>query len=244
MFSTCPQVLSPFYKSSCGLSNFSGYPQSCSLGNAKKPEISLRLPSLYFFVESFLFMPLSSSSVFFFSDKKEDSQQNRLSSSLYKLLRSVWKQSNCARALDCCCQHTLILRGSTCYTTRQDFTSFGDKFLKGLDIFVIDMSDLVCCEVANFTALTAFTAAWSEFTLRTLRTITAFRTLRTAACLLFAHLSQSFLLRMANHHRICRSVSRRRGKDPAVDPAYSGRCRFRRRHIHRLNRRSKNPLHG
>ncbi|EPD88147.1 hypothetical protein HMPREF1207_02689 [Paenibacillus sp. HGH0039] len=214
------------------------------LRNAKKPEISLRLPSFYpFFVESFL-LPPPLPALFAFLPIKKDNRQNRLSSSLYKLLRSVWKQSNCARALDCCCQHTLILRGSTCYTTRQDFTSFGDKFLKGLDIFVIDMSDLVCCEVANFTALTAFTAAWSEFTLRTLRTITAFRTLRTAACLLFAHLSQSFLLRMANHHRICRSVSRRRGKDPAVDPAYFGRCRFRRRHIHRLNRRSKNPLHG
>ena len=73
------------------------------------------------------------------------------------------------RAFDRNRQSALVLRGSTGYTTRQNFTALADEFLERFNIFIVNVSDFVYGEVTNLAAFTfsAFTTG-SEFAIATI----------------------------------------------------------------------------
>ena len=64
----------------------------------------------------------------------------------------VRQQCHLTGALDRDCQLTLILRLCSCYTARSDLTVRADEFSQELNILVINVLDVVFCEVADLSA--------------------------------------------------------------------------------------------
>ncbi|MNW07788.1 hypothetical protein D3C71_2044590 [compost metagenome] len=54
----------------------------------------------------------------------------------------------------------MILRRSTSYTAGQNLAAFADKLTKGINVLIVNVSDLVHSEIADLTTfVTAFAAA-------------------------------------------------------------------------------------
>src|SRR5690606_40112285 len=67
------------------------------------------------------------------------------------VLISVRQQSNIARTLDCSRQLTLILRTGTSDTARNDLAGFSDVTFQSVQIFVVDLFNVLCSETAELT---------------------------------------------------------------------------------------------
>ena len=69
------------------------------------------------------------------------------------LIVGVSKKSKEASTLNCCVELTLIVSLRTCQASRHNLAVFLDEVAKCVDIFVIDLVNMINCEAAEFFTL-------------------------------------------------------------------------------------------
>ena len=69
------------------------------------------------------------------------------------LIVGVSKKSKEASTLNCCVELTLIVSLRTCQASRHNLAVFLDEVAKRVDIFVIDLVNMINCEAAEFLRL-------------------------------------------------------------------------------------------